>query len=268
MSDLETNQAIELIKQGNLVEGAKILSTVLKDQPDNELAWLWMSACVPDREKKIYCLQKVYQINPFNPAAKKGLESFGVQVEPVIPEEMEEPGSMPSVESASFSYRDLTDALGERAPVNKEREPQPPASPVEAAMEETKPAEEATYSFDEIARLEPETFAEAQNSEVVENLDDRLSQSVSIEPPVNSTGEKAMMLEDFGFPAAADLPPAAPVVETTEAAPPVEPVREKIPEPIRRRPRRKTNWLIVIVLILLLVLLALVLLGKYVFYLF
>ncbi len=53
MSDLETNQAIELIKQGNIAEGAKILSVVLKNQPDNELAWLWMSACVPDQEKKI-----------------------------------------------------------------------------------------------------------------------------------------------------------------------------------------------------------------------
>ncbi len=227
-----------------------------------------MSACVPDREKKIYCLQKVYQINPFNPAAKKGLESFGIQLEPVIPEEMEEPGSMPSVDSASFSYRDLTDALGERGPVNKEREPQSPASPVEAVMDEAKPAEEPTYSFEEISKLEPETFGETQNYEAVENLDDRLSQSVSIEPAADSAGEKAMMLEDFGFPAAADLPPAVPVVETTDAVPTIEPVSEKIPEPIRRRPRRKTNWLIVIVLILLLLLLALVLIGKYAFALF
>jgi hypothetical protein len=260
MSELETNQAIELIKQGNLAEGAKVLSTVLKNEPDNEMAWLWMSACVPDREKKIYCLQKVIQINPFNASAKKGLDSFGVQVEPVIPTEMEQHEPADAVDN-NFSYRDLTDALGERAPVNKEREPISAAPPV---VEEALPVEEPKFSFDEIQKLEPEVFEETQAYQPETPMVVDAPESISISPPPTTSGEKAMMLEDFGFPEAADLPPAAPVADLQEAAPIEVPAASKIPESPRRRPRRKTNWLVVVVLLLLILLLGMVLIGRFV----
>ncbi len=74
MSNLDTNRAIELIRQGNLAEGSKILAEVLQTSPDDEQAWLWMSACVPGQDRKIYCLQRVLQLNPDNQAARRGLE--------------------------------------------------------------------------------------------------------------------------------------------------------------------------------------------------
>ncbi len=188
-------------------------------------------------------------------------------MEPLISEEMEEPGSMPSIDNANFSYRDLTDALGERAPVNKEREPEQTASPSVSEPVETESAE-PTFTFDEIARLEPETFGDTQGFEPSAIIEDRLPEPEPIEPPTDYSPNKAMMLEDFGFPTTDDLPPIAPSVPVPVVAPPQPVVSETIPKSPRRRPRRRTNWLIIIILLLLGLLLTLLVVGRYVFQLF
>jgi tetratricopeptide (TPR) repeat protein len=68
-------QGISAAKAGRQDEARELLSAVLELDPENELAWLWMSAVVSD-DDKIVCLENVLTINPANELARLGLESL------------------------------------------------------------------------------------------------------------------------------------------------------------------------------------------------
>jgi len=69
----ELKQAITLIRSGNKAGGGQILAQILKTDPKNEPAWLWMSQTVKTRQQQQDCLEKVLAINPNNMAAQKAL---------------------------------------------------------------------------------------------------------------------------------------------------------------------------------------------------
>lgn len=159
MMDSETTQAIDLIRQGNLAEGSRILSQVLNKNPENATAWLWMSACVADNEKKVYCLQKVISLEPANQAARKGLMAMGItppveERQPVHPDEMN-----------AFSYRDLSAAFSSRP----------------EQVDETQPGA-VGGSFADAVR-------QAQSNQPLPPISEGQA----------GGSDKAMMLEDFGF---------------------------------------------------------------------
>src|SRR5215210_282952 len=66
-------QAVALIRAGNIAGARTILIEVLKQNPGNDYAWLCMTICVPEVEQKRYCFQKVLRINPQNQHAIAGL---------------------------------------------------------------------------------------------------------------------------------------------------------------------------------------------------
>jgi hypothetical protein len=66
-------QAVSYIKAGNTEGGKQLLIEVLKQNPKDENAWLWMSKCVTSISQKKDCFQKVLQINPNNQYAVEGL---------------------------------------------------------------------------------------------------------------------------------------------------------------------------------------------------
>jgi tetratricopeptide (TPR) repeat protein len=66
-------QAIAAIEAGDKEEGKRLLVDVLKQDEENETAWLWMSRCVDDQEVKRECLKRVLEINPENKLAAGGL---------------------------------------------------------------------------------------------------------------------------------------------------------------------------------------------------
>jgi peptide/nickel transport system permease protein len=65
--------ALELIKASKLRDAAALLAQIIQRDPDNERAWHMLSFAVADREKRLYALQRVLQINPGNRAAKSQL---------------------------------------------------------------------------------------------------------------------------------------------------------------------------------------------------
>lgn len=69
-------RASELIKSGQKKEGGELLIELLKDEPQNEQAWLWLAAAVRGREKKKECLNRVLTINPENAQARKLLATL------------------------------------------------------------------------------------------------------------------------------------------------------------------------------------------------
>jgi hypothetical protein len=66
-------EAINLAKSGNKAEAARILSNILKEQPENEAAWLWLASCLKTNQQKIYCLNQALALNPENQTTQKAI---------------------------------------------------------------------------------------------------------------------------------------------------------------------------------------------------
>lgn len=70
-------EAINAIKSGDKATGKRLLiDEVLKANPRNEQAWLWMSQVVEADEDRINYLRHVLKINPGNEAARRGLTAL------------------------------------------------------------------------------------------------------------------------------------------------------------------------------------------------
>lgn len=70
-------QAIDLAKKGDRAGAERLLQQVLTQQPNNEAAWMWLSAVTGDVLIKQEALQRVLKINPAHPLANKGIARFG-----------------------------------------------------------------------------------------------------------------------------------------------------------------------------------------------
>jgi hypothetical protein len=91
MSKLD--EAIAVIKAGEIERGRRLLVEVLDEEPRNALAWLWMSGVVSDPERRRQSLLAVLDIDPDNELAKRGLEAFGwAEEEPAVTAEEAAPG--------------------------------------------------------------------------------------------------------------------------------------------------------------------------------
>ena len=66
--------AVAHIRAGNIERVRPLLIEFLKQNPQDEDAWLWMTRCVTEPDQKKYCFEKVLQINTQNQYAIKGLE--------------------------------------------------------------------------------------------------------------------------------------------------------------------------------------------------
>lgn len=98
-------QAIGLIKAGDKQRGGQLLAEILRADPGQETAWLWMSGVVDEHDERRYCLEQVLALNPTNQLARNGLARL-----------------QPSPPSGS----------GAPAPAPSPTEPEPAASPAAA----------------------------------------------------------------------------------------------------------------------------------------
>jgi hypothetical protein len=84
-------QALDLIKSGDVKSARPILVEILKTNPEIEQAWYMLSFAVPIKERQIYALNQVLQINPGHEKARDRLAKLtGQPVEP-IPESFQQP---------------------------------------------------------------------------------------------------------------------------------------------------------------------------------
>lgn len=54
--------AIEAVNRGEINRGRKALAWVLKHDPNNAVAWLWMACCSPDDASRQECYRRVTSI--------------------------------------------------------------------------------------------------------------------------------------------------------------------------------------------------------------
>ncbi|MFN8454896.1 MAG: hypothetical protein U0401_09560 [Anaerolineae bacterium] len=72
--------AITAIRSGRKEEGRQLLNLLIQQNPNNEMAWLWMSSVVHHDEQRARCLYHVLAINPSNELARRGLQLLGIVV--------------------------------------------------------------------------------------------------------------------------------------------------------------------------------------------
>jgi tetratricopeptide (TPR) repeat protein len=65
---------IEAAKAGEKDKARRLLEQVVEADPDNETAWLWLSAAVDTRGERIRCLEMALKLHPANQDAKMALE--------------------------------------------------------------------------------------------------------------------------------------------------------------------------------------------------
>lgn len=59
-------RGVAAVRQKDLANGQKLLRASLKEEPNNELAWVWLAKTVKDPEKRIKMLERALVINPAN----------------------------------------------------------------------------------------------------------------------------------------------------------------------------------------------------------
>lgn len=85
MSQEKINSGITAFRNGNKKVALQIFSEIVKSDPRNETAWLWLAAGVDDIKQKEFCFTRVLEINPNNencPFAENKMAFFNFQ--PVV----------------------------------------------------------------------------------------------------------------------------------------------------------------------------------------
>ena len=72
--DQRIQQAIHLAKSGQREAARTLIASFIKENPESASAWYLLAPLVENPEQKIYCLEKVLEIEPGNPLAEKRLE--------------------------------------------------------------------------------------------------------------------------------------------------------------------------------------------------
>ena len=66
-------KGIAAARSGRSIEAQQLLQQVVKADPGNEMAWLWLSGLVATNKQKHACLEQVLRANPENIYARAGL---------------------------------------------------------------------------------------------------------------------------------------------------------------------------------------------------
>jgi hypothetical protein len=114
--------AITLIKAGDRSKALTLLTEILKDDPRNEQAWLWLSTLATG-DKRRRCLEKALEINPNNEQARQELMKIqNIQAPQAQPSAPTAPGPAPSVAPPTVEPSPVLapgHSLSSRAPGNQ-----------------------------------------------------------------------------------------------------------------------------------------------------
>ena len=79
--------AIDFIRAGDKKRASEALLFLVAEDPENEIAWLWLAACAKTSPEKEEYLQKALKANPYNQRTQEALEQLKTGIErPDLPE--------------------------------------------------------------------------------------------------------------------------------------------------------------------------------------
>ena len=77
-------QGIAAAKAGDGDRARELLQQAIRLDPRNEAAWVWMASLARDRRERLFCFQKLLQINPHNETALQALAAMDVTPEQLL----------------------------------------------------------------------------------------------------------------------------------------------------------------------------------------
>ncbi|MBE0689367.1 MAG: hypothetical protein IH587_04515, partial [Anaerolineae bacterium] len=92
------HQGINAAKSGQKDLARQLLQQSIRMEPHNEASWLWLASVARDPRERLFCLQKILEINPENEQALKALRMMEAQMEgsPSAPARTTEPKAAPA----------------------------------------------------------------------------------------------------------------------------------------------------------------------------
>ena len=122
MPENSVNEAIQALKAGEKAKARGMLMAILNDEPQNEEAWLVLSAAVDDPERKRQCLETVLELNPDNEVARRGLGRLQSPAEQIEEAAAEPPAPPDAVVADATEPQPAAPAPAEPAPPTGESE--------------------------------------------------------------------------------------------------------------------------------------------------
>jgi len=124
MPSSHLQHAIALYQSGKKEEALRVLAALVRQDPHNESAWLWLSALMDDPEKKIFCLKKAREINPSNTQVEQEIFRLMLASTPPAPTPAAPPAPRPAELAPLPSPQRFADsaplpALAEKAPAGQ-----------------------------------------------------------------------------------------------------------------------------------------------------
>lgn len=74
-------QGIAAAKAGQNEQARQLLQQAIRLDPRNEAAWVWLASIARDKRERLFCFQKLLEINPQNETALKALNAMGMTPE-------------------------------------------------------------------------------------------------------------------------------------------------------------------------------------------
>ncbi len=85
MSDARLQMAVEALQTGDRRRARRLLGQVVNDDPDNVLAWWYLTAALDDNEQRVKCLRQVLRLQPDHEEAHRMLARLERHVAQVTP---------------------------------------------------------------------------------------------------------------------------------------------------------------------------------------
>jgi tetratricopeptide (TPR) repeat protein len=153
-------RGITAAKAGQNDLARQLLQQSIRLEPRNEAAWIWLASVAQDRRERLFCFQKLLEINPQNETALKALKAMGI-----TPEQLQgqiTPEAPPPAPSPVVSKR-VTPIQSTAQPSQTSVQPQPVMTPGVPVPDQQRIVE-AQQKVDEILRQY------RLSSEKIENL--------------------------------------------------------------------------------------------------
>ncbi|MBZ0298482.1 MAG: hypothetical protein K8J31_02025, partial [Anaerolineae bacterium] len=71
-------QGIAAAKAGQKDQARALLQQSIRLEPNNEAAWIWLASIARDQRERLFCFQKLLEINPQNETALNALKAMDI----------------------------------------------------------------------------------------------------------------------------------------------------------------------------------------------
>lgn len=89
MENSQLQQGIQAAKAGDRALARKLLVQVVQQDPDNEMAWIWLAQAMESSAQRLDCLRQVLRINPQNEPVRRAVQALSKTPEPALEPELE-----------------------------------------------------------------------------------------------------------------------------------------------------------------------------------